>query len=92
MKHAKHVPTDSPVMPKKMPPMLNIDLEEIEGAGDLEFGDTVVLIVKGKVTSLSTSEHYMGGAKTTRVELKLSSVKLDDNEVRTHKQNVGGLT
>lgn len=72
--------TEQPVAPEKMKPRLHLDLEEIEGLGDVDISDRVVLEVKAKVMGINKRQD--GDEEYTGVEFELTSVKLSDREVR----------
>ena len=66
---------DLPSSPMKPKPTLHVDLEEIDGVGNLNVGDTVTLTVTGKVTGMNKDE--MGNEQKdmrTAVTLRLSKI------------------
>ena len=65
MKHAVVVPESS----EKMRPTLHLDMEEIEGMGDAEVGDSFEIHLKAKLISMSLNERMTKGGKETHHSL-----------------------
>ena len=85
MKHSKHKAPDTALtQPEKMKPHLHLDIEEIEGLGEVEIADRLVLEVKVKVTGIMQHENEKGDAYTD-LDFEITSAKLSDREVRREK-------
>ena len=72
-KMASMTGVDAP-SPQKPKPSLHVELEDIEGAGQLAVGQRVTLTVTGKVTSMSEEEWGEDKAVHTSLTLRLSKI------------------
>lgn len=65
-----------PEEPKKMKPMLTVDLEDYPSFGDVEIDDEIKLAVTVKVTGINKDRY--SEEKPTRLELEVQSIKKNE--------------
>ena len=72
MKHATGMVEMGP--PRKPKPSLHVELEDIEGGGKFNVGESVTLTVRGKLTSMSEEEWGEDKKVHTSLTFRLSKI------------------
>lgn len=76
----------SPTIPEPIPVTLHLDMEDIEGLGDVEVGDHVTLSVKAEVVGIYKHKP-MSGEETHGIDFRITSTTLSDKDLRRGKED-----
>lgn len=76
--------------PEKSKPTLHLDMEEIEGMGDAEVGDSFEIHLKAKLTGMNLSEHMTkaGAEKYHSLTFEITHAKKMDRVMPEKKETV----